>query len=66
MNIVQLHAEKSELEGLRQFYTYMMNLYGSGLEVANWHQDGTTEALDNFLDEADAYVPKGRMMDESN
>jgi len=25
--------------------------YGTGLEVLNWHQNGDTEALDNFFDE---------------
>jgi hypothetical protein len=44
--------EKMELDRLRRFHTYMMELYGEGLEVANWHQNGATEPLDNFLDSA--------------
>ena len=46
--------EKKELKGLRSFYKYMMELYGSGLEVTNWHQNGDTESLDSFLDSAES------------
>lgn len=49
--------EQEELEGLRAFYKYMMDLYGQDLGVSNWHQNGDIEPLDNFLDSADALVP---------
>lgn len=29
----------------------LLSFYGQGLEVANWHQNGDTEPLDNFIDE---------------
>jgi hypothetical protein len=45
--------EKRELNGLRKFYIYMMGMYGHGHEVTNWHQNGETEPLDNFLDSAE-------------
>lgn len=45
-----------ELQGLRKFYSYIMDLHGQGLEVANWHRSGELEALDNFLEEADNLV----------
>lgn len=34
------------------FEKYFMELYGNGLEVANWHLNGDLELLDNFIDEA--------------
>lgn len=55
--IDQDDKEQKELEGLRAFYKYMMDLYGQNLGVSNWHQNGDIEPLDNFLDSADALVP---------
>ena len=31
--------------------TGMMNYYGTGLQVANWHLNGDTEPFDSFIDE---------------
>lgn len=39
---------------LQKFYEYMRDLYGTGLEVANWHLNGDFEPFDNFFDSADA------------
>ena len=50
-------TEAEQLKGLRAFYRDIMSLYGQGLGVANWHQNGDIEPLDNFLDDADALVP---------
>ena len=44
--------EEKELEALRVFKSYFDSLYGTGLEVANWHYNGTTEPFDNFYDAA--------------
>lgn len=52
--IKQLHAigTVSEFREAMFFKKYFMELYGEGLEVANWHQNGDLEPLDNFIDEA--------------
>jgi hypothetical protein len=52
--------EKRELIGLRKFYIYMMNMYGHGHEVTNWHQNGELESLDNFLDSAEQEFREAR------
>ena len=58
--VQQLEQSRIELEELQEekkklelFYDYFKSLYGTGLEVANWHQNGYTEPFDNFFDEAD-------------
>ena len=45
-------APKSEVESLRAFKTYFDGLYGTGLEVANFHENGQLEPFDNFYDSA--------------
>ena len=35
------------------FKEYFKNLYGEGLEVANWHKNGDLEPYDNFYDNAE-------------
>ena len=48
---------RKENEALRAFKSCFGELYGTGLEVANWHQNGSTEAFDNFFDAAeDEYI----------
>lgn len=42
----------NELIRLRRFKEYWDELYGKGLEVANWHMNGELEDLDNFYDSA--------------
>lgn len=34
-----------------KFIDAIMSFYGLGLEVTNWHFNGDTEPLDNFIDE---------------
>lgn len=52
---VQLYREIGTVEECRKakrFKEYFDELYGIGLEVANWHQNGNTEPFDNFYDAA--------------
>ena len=42
----------SEFREAMFFKKYFMELYGEGLEVANWHLNGDLELLDNIIDEA--------------
>ena len=44
--------EKNELKSLKEFKSYFEDLYGQGLEVANWHQNGDTEPFDSFFESA--------------
>lgn len=37
------------------FKEYFKDLYGQGLEVANWHQNGELEPFDNFYESAIEY-----------
>ena len=41
-----------ELREAMNFKHYFDELYGEGLEVANWHQNGDFEPFDNFYEEA--------------
>ncbi|MBU5331763.1 hypothetical protein KQI61_06100 [Anaerocolumna aminovalerica] len=38
---------------LQAFYNYMKDLYGTGLEVANWHLNGDLEPFDNLFESAE-------------
>ena len=52
---IQQYREIGTVEECREakrFKEYFDELYGIGLEVANWHQDGNTEPFDNFYDAA--------------
>ena len=40
------------LKAFSAFKAYFDDLYGEGLEVANWHMNGTTEPFDSFYDSA--------------
>lgn len=40
------------LRALEAFKGYFDSLYGEGLEVANWHQNGNAEPFDSFYDAA--------------
>lgn len=37
----------------KAFYIYFKNLYGQGLEIANWHQNGDLEPFDEFFESAE-------------
>lgn len=45
-----------EIAELKRFKQYFDELYGTGLEVANWHLNGDLESLDNFMDYANDYM----------
>ena len=36
----------------QKFYEYFAALYGTGLEIVNWHFNGNAEPFDNFFDAA--------------
>ena len=40
---------------LVSFKEYFKDLYGQGLEIANWHQNGELEPFDNFYESAIEY-----------
>lgn len=39
-------------EQLLKFKEFFDELYGEGLEIANWHHNGDLEEFDNFYDSA--------------
>ena len=41
-----------EVEALKAFKVYFDDMYGKGLEVANWHMNGSLEPFDNFYESA--------------
>jgi hypothetical protein len=41
-----------ELKEAREFKKYFDELYGEGLEVANWHKNGDLEPFDSFYESA--------------
>ena len=43
---------RREISRLKAFKEYIDKLYGEGLEVAGWHQNGENEPFDNFYDSA--------------
>ena len=38
-------------EKAEQFLEGIISFYGQGLEVANWHLNGSTEPFDNFIED---------------
>ena len=44
-----------ERSQLISFKEYFKELYGQGLEVSNWHQNGELEPFDNFYESAIEY-----------
>lgn len=40
------------LEKISAFKEYFDELYGQGLEIANWHMNGSLEPFDNFYESA--------------
>lgn len=45
-----LQQQNKQLEAFKKYWS---ELYGEGLEIANWHQNGDTEPFDNFFDSAE-------------
>lgn len=48
--VVNKHEIENELIRLKCFKEYWDELYGKGLEIANWHMNGGLEDFDNFYD----------------
>lgn len=44
--------QQEEIESLKAFKSYFDELYGTGLEIANWHKNGELEPFDNFYESA--------------
>lgn len=53
-NIIEsLRNYEKEYKRLKVFYNYFSELYGQGLEVANWHLNGDLEPFDEFYEHAE-------------
>lgn len=46
---------KLNVNQLSRFKQYFDELYGQGLDIANWHQNGELELFDNFYESAIEY-----------
>lgn len=44
--------QQAEIERLKAFKSYFDELYGKGLDVANWHLNSELEPFDNFYESA--------------
>ena len=47
-----INRQKAEIERLTAFKSYFDELYGEGLDIANWHKNGDLEPFDSFYDSA--------------
>jgi len=54
---------KAEVNQYKEFKNYFDSLYGQGLEVANWHLNGSLEPFDNFFDSAVDEMECGRKLE---
>jgi hypothetical protein len=43
---------EKEIKALLAFKDYFSDLYGHGLEIANWHENGELEYFDTFYESA--------------
>lgn len=50
--IADIKKLEIEIKALCAFKDYFSNLYGEGLEIANWHKNGDLELFDNFYESA--------------
>lgn len=48
-----IYQQNEEIQQLKGFYNYFSELYGKGLEVANWHLNGELEPFDEFFNSAE-------------
>lgn len=48
----KVREQQKEIQSLKAFYDYFAELYGDGLEVANWHLNGDLEPFDDFFENA--------------
>ena len=51
-NIEAIKTVLLELKDYKSFKQYWDELYGKGLEISNWHENGEPEPFDNFYDSA--------------
>lgn len=47
-----INRQQAEIERLKAFKSYFDELYGKGLDVANWHLNSELEPFDNFYESA--------------
>lgn len=47
-----INRQKAEIEKLKAFKSSFDELYGKGLDIANWHLNGALEPFDNFYESA--------------
>ena len=47
-----INRQKAEIERLTAFKSYFDELYGKGLDIANWHKNGDLEPFDSFYNSA--------------
>lgn len=47
-----INRQQAEIERLKVFKSYFDELYGKGLDVANWHLNSELEPFDNFYESA--------------
>ena len=59
-----INRQKAEIEKLNKFKSYFDDLYGKGLEVANWHLNGSTEPFDNFYESALGETEDGKITEK--
>lgn len=50
----------------KAFYDYFKELYGTGLEVANWHLNGDMEPFDDFFEYAESELLYSTEMKQGN
>ena len=47
-----INRQKEEVKKLQVFKSYFDELYGAGLDIANYHLNGELESFDNFYESA--------------
>ena len=47
-----INRQQAEIARFKAFKSYFDELYGKGLDVANWHLNRTLEPFDNFYESA--------------
>ena len=47
-----INRQKEEVKKLQVFKSYFDELYGAGLDIANYHLNGALESFDNFYESA--------------
>lgn len=47
-----IHDLQNKITKLQAFKAYFDELYGKGLNIANWHLNGELEPFDNFYEDA--------------